>query len=307
MTNNFEKAQRFVYRNARPINLALWQYHFEKGSSDNVIKALSYYQNDDGGFGNALEADCFNPFSSPIQTWQATEILREIGFDDKNHPIVAGILRYLNSGDSFSSEHNQWENVIPTNNDFPHAIWWEYNEKRQYSYNPSACLAGFILKFADPNSELFSKATVIAKQAFDYFINAVPFSEQHVTTCFIRLFEYCSESNIDIFDMNLLKQKLVEQVNFNLCRDIEKWGIDYVTIPSYFVSSKNSIFYDGNEELVAAEVDFIKKNQLPDGSYNVAWQWWTDYKEFELSANWWKSQICLEKMRFLKEFDESIK
>ena len=43
----FEKARDFIYRNARPLDLARWQYHFENGSKEAVLKALSYYQNAD--------------------------------------------------------------------------------------------------------------------------------------------------------------------------------------------------------------------------------------------------------------------
>ena len=62
----YEKARAFVYRNARPLDIARWQYHFESGSSDAVLKALATYQNADGGFGHALEPDAWNPNSSPI-------------------------------------------------------------------------------------------------------------------------------------------------------------------------------------------------------------------------------------------------
>ena len=54
--NAFEKARRFMYRSARPVELARWQYHFEQGSKENVLKALAAYQNEDGGFGHGLEA-----------------------------------------------------------------------------------------------------------------------------------------------------------------------------------------------------------------------------------------------------------
>ena len=63
-----EKAREFIYRNARPLELAQWQYHFENGSKENVLAVLSFYQNKDGGFGHALEADSWNPNSSPVQT-----------------------------------------------------------------------------------------------------------------------------------------------------------------------------------------------------------------------------------------------
>lgn len=47
-----------------------------------VLAALAVYQNEDGGFGRALEPDCWNPDSSPVQTWTATEIINEIEPED---------------------------------------------------------------------------------------------------------------------------------------------------------------------------------------------------------------------------------
>ena len=123
--NTFEKAQNFIYRNARPLDLARWQYHFENGSQEAVLKALAAYQNQDGGFGHGLEADSFNPDSSPIQTWTATEILREVGVTDGKNPVIQKILAYLESGADFDAVRKQWLNTIPSNNEYPCAIWWK--------------------------------------------------------------------------------------------------------------------------------------------------------------------------------------
>lgn len=297
----FEKAREFIYRNARLLDLARWQYHFENGSKENVLNALSYYQNDDGGFGHALEADSFNPNSSPIQTWAATEILREIDFTDNAHPIIKGILKYLCSSSDFDKEHNQWLNVVPSNNDYPHAIWWEYGEKgSDFKYNPTACLAGFIIKFADKNSELYKKGCEIAKQAFEYFMSHVPFQEMHITNCFIKLYEYCFDAGTNPFDMNLFKEKLVEQVTANICTDTEKWGKEYVTLPSSFISGKDSIFYAENIKTALAECDFIIDSQISDGSFPVPFEWYTDYKESEIAIHWWKSAIIINNMLYLR-------
>ena len=101
--NTLEKARGFIYKNARPLELAKWQYHFENGSREAVLNALSFYQNEDGGFGNGLEADNLNPNSLPMGVWSATETIREIGVTDKDHPIVKGIIRYLESGGDISA------------------------------------------------------------------------------------------------------------------------------------------------------------------------------------------------------------
>lgn len=66
MNQALKKARTFIYRNARPLDLARWQYHFEGGSKEAVLTTLAAYQNEDGGFGHALEPDSWNPNSSPI-------------------------------------------------------------------------------------------------------------------------------------------------------------------------------------------------------------------------------------------------
>ncbi len=299
----FQKAERFIYRNARPLDLARWQYHFENGSAEAVWKALSAYQNVDGGFGHGLEADCLNPNSSPIQTWQATVILAETGLTDNAHPIVQGILRYLESDADFDPARNQWMNCVPTNNAYPHAIWWEYKEETvPFQYNPTAALAGFILQFADKNSALYSRGCAIAQQALDYFAAHVPFEESHITECFVELYQYCLTADIAFLDMQMFEEKLVQQIKANVCTDVKKWHTEYVTKPSQYISSVNSLCYAEFAELLTAECETIVAAQLADGSFSVPWQWYTSDKEFVLAENWLKSALIIQNMRTLKNF-----
>ena len=299
----FEKARGFIYRSARPVELARWRYHFENGSKEDVLTALAAYQNEDGGFGHALEADSFNPNSCPIQTWNAAEILKEIDFKDGSHPIIKGILRYLDSGADFSPKHNQWLNSVKSNDEYPHAIWWSYSdEDRDFCYNPTAHLAGFILRFADRGSALYKKGEKIALEAYDWFKAHAPNIDNHDTKCFIGLYRYLLEAGLELVDMKGFGDKLIETVNFTICRDIEKWKTDYVCKPSAFIQTKDSIFYKGNEELVEKECELIAEGQLEDGSFIVPWTWCNEYGEFPLAENWWKSVIVVNNLRFLKRF-----
>lgn len=152
-TESVHTVHRWMLRSARPVDLARWRFHFEGGSVRQVLEALSAYQNPDGGFAYALEADCWNPCSSPIQTWCATEILREIGVTEHDNTVISGILRYLDSGSDFDGE--KWACEVASNNDAPHAFWWDWQEGRPCDYNPTATLAGFALRFAAPDSPLY--------------------------------------------------------------------------------------------------------------------------------------------------------
>ncbi|MDE7363147.1 MAG: hypothetical protein K2N38_14585 [Oscillospiraceae bacterium] len=299
----FGKARVFIYRNARPLDLARWRYHFEGGAHEDVLTALAAYQNADGGFGHALEADNFNPNSAPMQTWSACEILREINFTDGSHSIIKGILRYLDSGADFSEKHNQWLSTVKSNDDYPHAVWWNYSERdKDFGYNPTANLAGFILRFADKESRLYKKALEIAKQAYEWFISNAPIGDDHNAHCLMRLYEYLSETGLELVDMRTFAEKLKEEINNNICRETERWKTEYVCRPSMFINSKESMFFEDNRELIEKECELLTEAQLDDGSYIVPWLWYNDYTEYTLAANWWKSILLIKYMRFLREF-----
>lgn len=60
---DFEKAAEFIWRNARLLERRIFEYTFQGGESHQVIHALKAYQNDDGGFGHAMEPDLRTPDS----------------------------------------------------------------------------------------------------------------------------------------------------------------------------------------------------------------------------------------------------
>ena len=47
----FSKARDFIMEKARPLEKALYRFHFESGVKEDVIHELCAYQNADGGFG----------------------------------------------------------------------------------------------------------------------------------------------------------------------------------------------------------------------------------------------------------------
>lgn len=297
--NNFKKAKGFVYRNARPLDLARFRFHFENGSADEVLYALSFYQNDDGGFAYAIEPDNWNESSTPIGTWAATMILREIGFSNTSHSIISGILKYLDSGKDFAD--GKWFNTVPGNNDYPHAVWWKCEEAGLPADNPTVSLAGFALRFADKASALYRKACEIATKSVAEFMKN-PTDECHTVRCFADLLGYCEQiEKFNLFDINAFRNAIIKKVNETICKDTSKWAKEYVCTPSFFNFKKNNVIKCIDLKLCEYEAEIIRNAQLPDGSYPVTWQWYTDYKEFEIASNWWKSDIIIGNMLYLRE------
>lgn len=241
MNNNvFNKARNFIYRNARPLDLALWRYHFESGSRKDVTDILSVYQNSDGGFGHAIEPDNWNVRSTPIATWQAICDLKEIGIDE-NSNIVKKILEYLDSGKDF--ENGKWYVTVKSNNDCPHAVWWEcQGEHGEPDDNPTISLAGFALRYAKKDSSLFKKAAEIVATVANAFI-AEPVCDMHKTRLYLELYEYCSQiGGFDLFDLVAYKEALYTAVKNTVCTDADKWFTEYVCKPSVFHDSSKLLF-----------------------------------------------------------------
>lgn len=281
--------------------MARWQYHFENDSKEAVLNALFYYQNKDGGFGHALEADAWNPNSSPIQTWTATEILREIEFTDNSHPVIMGILQYLEIGKGFEGKF--WYTTIKSNNEFPHAPWWhtESDSTCHNDYNPTACLAGFIIRFAVKNSGLYKLGCRIAREAFNQLISSERQNDMYTTACYIRLMQYIEEAGEkDIIDLPALKEKLCEQVKRSITQNVAEWETTYVCKPSQFFNTNDSVFYVDNKNIAEYECEYITKKQLDDGSWNIPWSWSGYPEQWSVSKNWWKANGIIQNMLYLR-------
>lgn len=298
----FEVTKRWMLRNARPIDLARWKFHFENGSKEDVLGALAAYQNADGGFAHALEADCWNPNSTPIQTWCATEILFELGVTDRENEIVKGILSYLESKADFQSGY--WFAEVPSNNDFPHAQWWTYggNVINEWGYNPTVCLVGFILYFADRQSAIYKTAVRIAKAAFKDFLHGER-RDMHELQCFIRCYDYSEMAGItELFDTAKVLACLKSKVKVLISEDKESWEKSYLCKPSQFMITPESHFYADNQELSDYEVTFILDALRPDGTWTIPWNWDEYPEEWAVSKNWWKAIRTLTNLRYLKGF-----
>ncbi len=301
----YEKARGFIYRNARPLDLARWKYHFEKGSKGSVLDALSYYQNEDGGFGHALEEDSWNPNSSPIQTWCAVELLREINFNNKDHPIIKGILKYLESENGFIN--GKWATEIESNNYYPHASWWNWNPNSEHDYNPTANLAGFCIKFADRKSPLFYKACKIAKEAANSLLDRDRVDDGHLLLCYIRLYQCCIETDtISLFDIDEYSKKLKKFVSQAICNADINWSCDGVAFEYINAYAHDLQSISLSSDKISDIANYLKNNQQDDGSWNIVWNW-SDYaEEWAVSKNWWKSYGIIANMLFLKRYQNNI-
>jgi hypothetical protein len=300
--SEYETIRNWMYRNARPIDLAKWQYHFEKGGKENILSILSVYQNEDGGFGYALEADSWNPNSSPIQTCNAIEVLNEIDFYERNHPIIQGILKYLENCRDYKDGY--WLSEIPSNNDYAHAPWWTYKEDNtdEWNYNPTAVFLGFILYYGDKDTRIYQEALRSAGDMVKKVLNK-EINNMHEIICFITFMEFIKKTDLLIDEINAFEEKLKYAVTTTINTNTKEWAVSYTCKPSALFNTPTSVFYEDNKELAEYECQFLYETRNSDGVWNISWNWGEKYgKEFAISENWWKSEIVIKNMLYLQNF-----
>ncbi len=301
----YDRIKTWVYRNAREIELSLWKYFFEDGDKEAVISALSFYQNEDGGFGNALEPDSWNPNSTPYTTLYAINILKDIGFADLSHPVYKGILKYLHSEKDFMDYG--WRFSVPANDDFPHAPWWSFDEEvnRTESIGVTSGLSVFVLRYAEKGSILYQKVTELVKNSISHLMTGSSFGEMGIGG-YVELLKAIRELNFGGYDYTSLQLKVNELVKNSIEYDISKWQY-YVVRPSNYIKEPQSIYYSDNEAIVNRELKYLIETLPENDVWGITWTWFdnnTKYpKEYAISENWWKAYKAIEKLRFLKSFE----
>ncbi|MCC3373084.1 hypothetical protein [Cohnella sp. REN36] len=136
-----EKARSFLYRHARLVDRLRFAFHWEKGSKKAVLTALKAYQNDDGGFGNALEADIRCPQSQPVTTEFALLYMNDLDRFDAG--MVASVGRYLKQ---IALPDGGFPRAHRSIGAYPHAPWWATEEDETFSVNPTGNLLGLMMK-----------------------------------------------------------------------------------------------------------------------------------------------------------------
>ena len=87
-------ARTFFTGWTRDLDRALFAYHFDHGSLEDLLTALGRYQNDDGGFGHGLEPDIAAPDSNPFATELALTICLHADVP-RDHPLLTRAVAYL--------------------------------------------------------------------------------------------------------------------------------------------------------------------------------------------------------------------
>jgi hypothetical protein len=300
--DQFERAKDFIFSEGRPLDQRLFDFHFGEAEIDSVISELIKFQNEDGGFGNALEPDLRTPLSSALATSVALRNMVEVGVS-LGSPILEKTVSYLLG----TLDRKNWRWIIAPDgrDDSPHAPWWGGDDIassfRGCFANPSAEITGLLLNYKQlvPADVLYS----LLERLRSYLIEAVETRDgfqMHDLVCYLALAhsnsldeEYCSK----------ISPLLIKAADSIVEKDKAKWS-GYSARPLWLCDHPNSILYPVLEEHVNENLDFEIETQNEDGSWSPFWDWGGNYSDdWKTASKEWSSHLTLNNLIRLRNFD----
>lgn len=293
-SGDFSKISTYLAANARPLDLALYDFHFNGGAAQSVMKQLATYQNVDGGFGNALEPDLRLPQSTALATWMAFRIMDEVSVGADNEVLQRG-LKYLI--DSYDQTRTGWAIVRPEVNDYPHAPWWEYKTAMTgFGWgNPSAELLGFFIKYG--SAETADMVRALTQKALSR-INEVDPSDFHEIFNFKALYELAGDEL-----RQQLKQPLEQLILQAASTNPDEWKT-YTAPPLRFISSPSDSFASlFSQDILRKNLDFLTGSMVSGDHWEPNWDWSGTYAgDWEMAKKEWSGQLTVRNTLILKEF-----
>jgi hypothetical protein len=294
-----ERAKAFLFEHGRPLEQALYAYHFENGTSEAIYTRLARFQHADGGFGYALEPDLRTPDASALATSVALQTLREL-HAPADYPLVQGAICYLLA--TYDAERQRWQIIPPSTNAAPHAPWWNYDAGLaqrfgEYLANPRAEIVGYLYDYAD----LVPKAMLdtLSRAVVEHLHQQPDAMEMHDLLCYIRLAE---TTRLPDTVRTSIMQKLMKVVPATVARDPAEWQ-HYGLPPLSVVHTPDSPFAPMFGREIEANLDFLLTQQEDDGSWTPSWSWAETFPEaWSVAKQEWSGVLTLDNLLTLRSF-----
>ena len=293
----FAKARVFIKSTARPLDQALFDFHFAGGSRDAVIAELAEFQNKDGGFASDLESDTRWHGSSPLGTMKALRILNEVRASDKD-PYVQAAVRYLLA--DFDEKNGLWHALPKEANSAPHAPWWNVSEETgkcevESPVFPTAAIAGYLRAYSNLLPPGFLDR--ITKSSLDLLLREPARMPRPDIEVMVELIQFLPPK-----ERVQAVPKLRSVLGNMVVRDPDKWDT-YSVLPLTFVHSPDSPLYSGLADTIPANLDYMIATLQNDGGWGLTWSWEkSDPTAWKSAEREWRGFVTLENLKTLKAF-----
>jgi len=296
-TEQFERAENFILQYARPLEQHLFNFHFESGSASDVLNALVEFQNEDGGFGHALEPDFRLRDSSPMATTVGLQILREVGCSDEE-PMVKRAVDYLIK--NYREDLQRWVSVPEAVNEVPHAPWWHFMGEGDigFSTNPSVEIVAHLWHFKALSDEDFRNSALdLALNLLEKIPDQLEF---HDMLCWLWLIK---SDHVPDEAVQKVRDKMLAATPLVITTDPNQWS-GYSAKPLWFAPSPDAPLAEALAKDVQTNLDYEIEHQDEGGTWTPIWNWSdNDSAAWAIAKREWQGVLTLNLLKSLKAYD----
>ncbi|WP_163527538.1 hypothetical protein [Halobacillus ihumii] len=299
--HGYKRAANWIMKHGRELEKARMKQLMKGGHAQDIVTALTAFQNEDGGFGNGLEADIRLPHSSPIATSVAMQLLVQLDDNPQANQMIQSALGYLEN--QFDTKRQGWYAVPPEVNQYPHAFWWTVHEDGMswidhHWGNPSAEIIGYLLRYRNTVTGL--DVDQLVKQCMDYFMKLTVFESEHEIYCYQRLFQL----HPDLLTPEASDQ-LHKAVQSLVVLGQEKWQ-DYVPSPLKFVPGPNHSRLGIPTIEITKNLQFVMEQLENHPFIEPPWEW-NDYMDsWEQAKQDWRGVLTYEALQWLINYEKAV-
>ncbi|WP_052410195.1 hypothetical protein [Paenibacillus durus] len=285
---NFEDAANFLWKHGRLLERRIFECVFLDGSKSNILTSLKAYQNEDGGFGHALEPDLRVPDSQPLYMEFALRVLYDCNIKDEELSQKAC---------DYISKLADLEKGIPTilssSAKYPRAEHWNNSLSTEPSFSRLTGLVG-LLKWQGIEHSWLDKATDICLKN----ISSKTYEDAHtILTAFCLLESLPQTDYIKGLFQKLSKDLFIANF-FRLDVDSHSYGLSPLEFSPSSTSYCRSIFSD---DIILEHLKVLESQQDDDGGWHIEWE-----PPGETARLEWRAYKTLKSLMILHSYNRIV-
>lgn len=256
---DFEKAANFIWENGRLLERRLFEYFFRGGSKDSVLNVIKAYQNEDGGFGHALEPDLRTPESQPLYVEFGLRTLYEAKIRDPElaRKVCDYVSRVADLNEGIAT-------ITASSSSYPRATHWSNPASEQASFDRLTGLVGLLNWQGIRNPWLDQAIEVCLKH-----IRATRYEDAHTILNAFCLLESLPQTN----EITTLFSKLTDELHqakfFCLEAPPQSYGLTPLDFAPFPDSYCRKIFSD---TMIHDHLMALDAQQEEDGGWPISWE-----------------------------------
>ena len=287
MDDAFAAADRFLLDQARLLERRLFATCFLGQPAGRVVDALRGYQNDDGGFGHALEPDTRCPASLPVYIETAFQALAAAGTVD--HDMVTRACDFLARAAEEAGASGAVPLAFPVIESFPRAAHWTVWTCRP-GLNPTAGLAGLLYQLGVDHPWRSAGAAYCWQQLES---GGLP-GDAHALKEILVFLEHVPDRDRADQHAAALAADLASIPLFHLDPDAPGYGLSPLDVAPQASSRWRAMFTDAQ---IGAHLDRMQKDQQADGGWPITWE-----PPSRAAVSEWRGIVTLGALRTLTSY-----